>query len=213
MFFLLFSSSLSFLQVIVQNLHKHLVVLPFDTLRIIAAKFISCRHGSHIIWVSREIGIASTPPHFWNIRQILALVLNLRRQALLRSKLLGRVQFLLWESILAPSHRVDSPSWVVTLSRYLGARLLLKKPKITVGLCLGTKKSNWGSLEQNYRVINVVLEVVVILTVCMLLICWLALSVFIWHPVCGHLLLDGPYVWERRTDLGIPTLATLSLST
>ena len=47
----------------------------------------------------------------------------------------------------------------------------------------------------------------------MLLISWLALSVFIWHPVCGHLLLDGLDVWERRTDLRIPTLAALSLST
>ena len=212
-FVLLFSSSLSFLQVIVQNLHKHLVVLPFDTLRIIAAKFISCRHGSHIIWVSREIGIASPPPHFWDVRQILALVLNLRRHALFRSELLGRVELLLRESILAPSHGIDSPSWVVPLSRDLCTRLLLEKPEITVRLCLGTQKSNWGSLEQNYRVINVILEVVVVLTVCMLLICWLTLSIFIWYPVCSNLLLYGPDVWERRSDLGIPTLAALSLST
>ena len=77
----------------------------------------------------------------------------------------------MWVSISVSSRGVHSPSGVVPLSRHLSARLLLEKSHVTVRLCLGTQKPYRGSLKQNYRVIDVVLEVVIVLTVRMLLIC------------------------------------------
>jgi hypothetical protein len=65
----------------------------------------------------------------------------------------------------------------------LNSWLLREKLEVPAHLSLWTHKSNGRCLKQNDRVIDVVLKVIVVLTVCMLLVCRLTLSILIWHRI------------------------------